>query len=88
LGRKAWFGPKRTGWGLSPVSPEGWAVLLAAVAAMAFLSVLTHSGWVCRLPRRCRKALHADPALHRVLNRFGQATRFGLQLGSVAPACA
>jgi hypothetical protein len=29
LGRKAWFGPQRLGWGLQPVSIEGWAVTLA-----------------------------------------------------------
>ena len=32
LGRKAWFGPRRMGWGLSPVSAEGWAVTAAAAA--------------------------------------------------------
>jgi len=26
VGEKAWFGPRRFGWGLGPVSPEGWAV--------------------------------------------------------------
>ena len=46
LGRKAWFGPKRMGWGLSPVSFEGWAVMLAALVAMAWLVTLTHAGWV------------------------------------------
>jgi fatty acid desaturase len=46
LGRKAWFGPKRMGWGLSPVSPEGWTVTLVAIAAMVGLSLLTHDWWV------------------------------------------
>jgi hypothetical protein len=32
VGDKVWFGPRRLGWGLSPVSPEGWMVTLAAVA--------------------------------------------------------
>jgi hypothetical protein len=27
--KKAWFGPKRWGWGWSPVSPEGWVVTIA-----------------------------------------------------------
>lgn len=26
IGTKVWFGPRRMGWGLSPVSPEGWIV--------------------------------------------------------------
>jgi hypothetical protein len=39
LGRKAWFGPRRMGWGLSPVSAEGWAVTAAAIAAAAGLAV-------------------------------------------------
>jgi hypothetical protein len=29
IGRKAWFGPRRVGWGLGPVSPEGWILTLA-----------------------------------------------------------
>jgi hypothetical protein len=33
VGRKAWFGPRRMGWGLSPVSVEGWATTAVAVAA-------------------------------------------------------
>ena len=32
IGRKAWFGPRRFGWGLSPVSIEGWLLTLAAFA--------------------------------------------------------
>jgi hypothetical protein len=26
IGDKPWFGPRKVGWGLSPVSLEGWAV--------------------------------------------------------------
>ena len=29
IGRKAWFGPRRLGWGLGPVSTEGWLITLA-----------------------------------------------------------
>jgi hypothetical protein len=32
VGDKAWFAPRRLGWGLSPVSPEGWLVTVAVVA--------------------------------------------------------
>ena len=31
IGEKVWFAPRRLGWGLDPVSPEGWAVTLLAV---------------------------------------------------------
>jgi hypothetical protein len=36
IGRKAWFGPRRFGWGLEPVSAEGWLVtfLFAAVSIL------------------------------------------------------
>jgi hypothetical protein len=33
LGSKAWFGPHRVGWGLSPVSAEGWVATAVAVGA-------------------------------------------------------
>jgi hypothetical protein len=26
IGRKTWFAPRRFGWGLGPVTPEGWVV--------------------------------------------------------------
>jgi hypothetical protein len=26
IGEKPWFGPRRVGWGLGPISPEGWAL--------------------------------------------------------------
>jgi hypothetical protein len=46
VGRKAWFGPRRLGWGLSPIAPEGWAVTLVALAAAAGLAVLArHDRW-------------------------------------------
>jgi hypothetical protein len=32
VGKKVWFGPHRIGWGLEPVSWEGWLVTAAAVA--------------------------------------------------------
>jgi hypothetical protein len=35
VGRKAWFGPRRLGWGLEPVSREGWIVtLIFAILAL------------------------------------------------------
>jgi hypothetical protein len=49
IGRTAWFGPRRLGWGLSPVSPEGWAVVVVAVAAIAGVASLTRSRWAAVL---------------------------------------
>jgi hypothetical protein len=46
LGRKAWFGPRRMGWGLSPVTPEGWTVTLVAVVVAVCVAALTHDRWV------------------------------------------
>ena len=39
MGRKAWFGPRRMGWGLSPASAEGWVVSAVAAAAAVGLAV-------------------------------------------------
>lgn len=33
VGRKAWFGPRRLGWGLAPISIEGWLATLGAIGA-------------------------------------------------------
>jgi hypothetical protein len=35
IGRKAWFGPHRVGWGLSPVSAEGWVATAVTVGLAA-----------------------------------------------------
>lgn len=37
IGTKAWFGPRRLGWGLAPVTPEGWAVTAAATVTSLVL---------------------------------------------------
>ena len=39
LGRKAWFGPARGGYGPSPASPEGHAVGVVAMAAAVYLGL-------------------------------------------------
>ena len=33
--RKAWFGPKRLGWGISPRSWEGWLATALCLAGFA-----------------------------------------------------
>ena len=45
IGRKVWFGPRRYGWGLNPVSPEGWAVMVVSVAAIIVVAAVTHVRW-------------------------------------------
>ena len=42
LGQKAWFGPHRVGWGLSPASYEGWVTTTVAVAAIIGLAAAGH----------------------------------------------
>jgi hypothetical protein len=47
VGRKAWFGPRRMGWGLSPVTAEGWAVVAISVAAIIVLATIErHAPWL------------------------------------------
>jgi hypothetical protein len=47
IGRKAWLGPRRLGWGLSPVTAEGWAVLVIGIAAAVVLAFTDrHSRWL------------------------------------------
>jgi hypothetical protein len=47
VGRKAWFGPRRMGWGLSPVTAEGWAVVAISVAAIIVLATVErHARWL------------------------------------------
>jgi hypothetical protein len=33
--RKAWFGPRRLGWGLSPASWEGWLTTVVCLGGFA-----------------------------------------------------
>jgi len=50
LGQKAWFGPRRVGWGLSPASYEGWVTTAAAVAAVIGLAAAGHHDrWIALL---------------------------------------
>ncbi|SER49874.1 hypothetical protein [Sphingobium sp. YR768] len=38
---RTWFGPKRIGWGYSPRTWEGWAVIGLIVVACIFLKRVT-----------------------------------------------
>jgi hypothetical protein len=47
IGRKVWFGPRRLGWGWTPVTAEGWAVLAAGVgAAIALAATVRQAPWL------------------------------------------
>lgn len=35
--RRAWFGPKRIGWGTRPQAWQGWVVVLLVIAAIYLL---------------------------------------------------
>jgi len=57
---KPWFGPKRIGVGISPVSWEGWICALAFIALLAALPAIfqMHKFWfstvaVCAVPAFC-----------------------------------
>ncbi|MDR0344618.1 MAG: hypothetical protein LBI49_16190 [Nocardiopsaceae bacterium] len=51
LGQKPWFGPKRLGWGLSPVSPEGWVIsAVAVVATVGLAAAARRDRWTALLP--------------------------------------
>ncbi len=39
VGTKAWFGPRRFGWGLGPRSPEGWILTALAVATSMIAAI-------------------------------------------------
>jgi hypothetical protein len=41
---RPWFGPKRFGWGLTPVSWEGWALTGAYIALIVTLGSLLAPG--------------------------------------------
>ncbi|MGA8114368.1 MAG: hypothetical protein WCA46_11945 [Actinocatenispora sp.] len=38
--RRAWFGPKRIGFGIRPQTWQGWTVVLTLVAVIVVASVL------------------------------------------------
>jgi len=43
-----WFGPRRYGWGLTPISWQGWVVTAAYVAAVFALAITlsTPQPWI------------------------------------------
>ncbi|MGA7670131.1 MAG: hypothetical protein WBW04_06900 [Nitrolancea sp.] len=38
--KRHWFGPKRTGLGVSPQTWQGWVIVLAVVAAIVVVTML------------------------------------------------
>ena len=43
LTRKPWFGPRRFGWGWTPITWEGWAATLVFIAAIVAAGSLLFS---------------------------------------------
>jgi hypothetical protein len=41
IGKKAWFGPRRLGWGLEPVSVEGWIITVAGLVVSRWVAKRT-----------------------------------------------
>ncbi len=37
--KRPWFGPKRIGYGIRPVTWQGWVIVLAVVAAIIVVKV-------------------------------------------------
>jgi hypothetical protein len=52
VGWKAWFGPRQLGWGLSPVSAEGWVVTAAAAAAVGLAVADRRDRWTALIARK------------------------------------
>lgn len=51
IGEKVWFGPRRFGWGLSPVSVEGWMATGVALGSGIWLARrLPDRPWIRRVP--------------------------------------
>lgn len=48
FGKPEWFVPKRFGWGLTPVTWQGWvyAGVWSAVLSLPFVALLLAKGWV------------------------------------------
>jgi hypothetical protein len=40
MGGKAWFGPKRIGYGIRPQTWQGWLVMAGLTAAIILIAVL------------------------------------------------
>ncbi len=58
VGTKPWFGPRRFGWGLSPISIEGWVATVAALGlTIAIARKPSDHGLVRRLPSLCLVAV-------------------------------
>ena len=43
--KRVWFGPRKVGWGASPVSWEGWAVTGVFALSMAVIAYLFGDNW-------------------------------------------
>jgi hypothetical protein len=46
--QRPWFGPKKLGWGLSPITWQGWALTAAMVVTVVVLALTmaAHQLWL------------------------------------------
>jgi hypothetical protein len=71
IGQKAWFGPRRVGWGLGPVSPEGWVL----TAVFSGISLVARKKWVPWVPRWLVFGLMATVVILKGTSPGGPAAR-------------
>ncbi len=88
IGSTAWFGPRRFGWGLSPVSPEGWAVSVAFMAAHSAARRRGARPWTHAVMAAAFLAVVAlkgtSPGGFRARGAFDRARREGGEAGAAA----
>jgi hypothetical protein len=48
VAERPWFGPKRYGWGLTPISWQGWVLTASYVVAVFLLAIMlaTPQPWI------------------------------------------
>ena len=67
VGKKVWFAPRRFGWGLSPISIEGWLVTIAALGVSIMVTRKSSD----------RRLLYQLPAICLVLIALAKGTAPG-----------
>jgi hypothetical protein len=71
VGKKVWFGPRRVGWGLGPVSSEGWVLTIL----FSGISLVAKKNGVGRVPRWLLFGLMATVIILKGTSPGGPAAR-------------